>query len=126
MSAMVRIPQCVSCCQAGFAIQPEQPEPAPRQAVSVQPRAAVVDFLRVVPPTAMTLDSAAGQLASRKPLSPLDAVTATPGCAKAESSCWSSLSSSPPQLLETATAPELTAVFTAAARSTELALFAST
>src|SRR5256885_7855600 len=50
MSAMVRMPQCVSCCHAGFFVHAEQPEPAPRQAVSVQPRAALLDFLSVVPP----------------------------------------------------------------------------
>src|SRR2546430_16369268 len=126
MSGAVRVPQCVSCCHDGFAIQPEHPDPAPCQALSVQPRAAVVDFFRVVPPTAMTVDSDAGQLASRKPLSPLDAVMATPAWAKLPLSFWSSLTSSPPQLLDTATAPEPVAASSAWARSVELELLLST
>src|SRR4051794_978646 len=115
MSEAVRIPQCVSFCHDGFAIHAEQPDPAPFHAVSVQPRAAVEDFFSVVPPTAMTLDSDAGQLASRKPVSPLEAVTATPGWAKLPLSFWSSEISSPPQLLDTATAPDPVAASSAVA-----------
>src|SRR2546430_1730785 len=59
MSDAVRIVQCASCCQAGLATYPEQPEPLPRHAGSVQPRADV-DFARLVPPTAMTPASDAG------------------------------------------------------------------
>src|SRR5262249_4902395 len=125
-SDAVRIPQCVSFCHDGLAIHAEHPDPARFHAVSVQPRAAVEDFFSVVPPTAMTVDSDAGQLASRKPSSPLDAVMATPGCAKLALSFWSSEISSPPQLLETATAPEAVAASSAVARSAEAALFAST
>src|SRR5256714_8701928 len=125
MSEAVRVPQCVSCCHDGFAIQPEHPDPAPCQALSVQPPAAVVDFFMVVPPTAMTVDRDAGQLASRKPLSPLEAVMATPAWAKLPLSFWSSLTSSPPQLLDTATAPEPVAASSAWARSVELELLLS-
>src|SRR5689334_8629462 len=78
-SADVRIGQCASCCHAGFATYAEQPEPAPFQAVSVHLRA-LVALVRLVPPTAMTFASDAGQLACWKPASPLEAVTATPGC----------------------------------------------
>src|SRR5947199_56933 len=48
MSEAVRIPQCVSCCHDGLAIQPEPPDPAPCQAPSVQRRATVVGFFRFV------------------------------------------------------------------------------
>src|SRR4051794_41313119 len=53
-SATVRAAQDASCCHAGLAVsRAEQPEPAPDQAVSVQPRA-LVAVLSEVPPTAVT------------------------------------------------------------------------
>src|SRR5947209_17395116 len=126
MSEAVRIPQCVSCCHDGLAIQPEHPDPAPCQALSVQPRAAVVDFFRVVPPTAMTVDRDAGQLASRKPLSPLEAVMATPAWAKLPLSFWSSLNSSPHLMLDMATTPVPVSASSACAKMVVFVLMLST
>ncbi len=52
-SATVRRAQPVSFCHEGLATYAEQPEPAPDQALSVQPRA-LEARLSVVPPTAVT------------------------------------------------------------------------
>src|SRR4051812_3333714 len=58
-SAMVLWAQPGSCCQVGFGGCVEQPEPAPLQAVSVQPR--LLDACRSdVPPTAVTNRELAG------------------------------------------------------------------
>src|SRR4051794_12943748 len=62
-------------CPDGRAKKPEQPLPAPSQAVSVR----VVPFqFSVVPPTAVTVDAVAGK-ETPYPLSPVLAVIATPG-----------------------------------------------
>src|SRR5690242_10188613 len=67
MSEAVRMPQCASFCHAGFATYAEQPEPAPDQADSRQPRTVPAAFLRLVPPTAMTEPSDAGHCACWNP-----------------------------------------------------------
>ena len=77
-SAVVRIWQFGSFCQRGFGIQAEQPLPDPAQADSAQPRPVVVR-VSVVPPTATTVLSTAGNWAAVKPKSPEDTVIATPG-----------------------------------------------
>src|SRR2546423_15164581 len=61
MSDAMRIGQCAPFCQAGLAMYPEQPDPAPFHAVSVQPRA-LVAFSSTVPRTALTPARHAGQL----------------------------------------------------------------
>src|SRR5436309_4199982 len=111
------MPQWPSFCQAGLATYAEQPEPARDQADSAQPRVVLADRVSVVPPTASTVDSDAGQAACWKPLSPLDTVTATPGCRKFALYAWFCVPSSEPQLLETATAPEPVAAFSAVPRA---------
>src|SRR5262249_8960364 len=78
-SAMLRCLQPESFCQAGFGSLLVQPEPEPSHAVSVQPRLAVGLRLNVVPPTAVTNGSAAGEPKLTSPESPLDAVITTPG-----------------------------------------------
>src|SRR5437899_5436901 len=125
MSDAVRIGQCVSFCQAGLAMYPEQPDPVPFHAVSAQPRA-LPALRRLVPPTAMTPASDAGQLASMNPASPLEAVTATPACAKFALNACASVVSSPPQLFDTATAPEPVAAFSAVPSAAVLASSDST
>jgi hypothetical protein len=76
-SLLVRREQPVSVCQDGLASSAEQPEPVPFQTVSLQPREfAAADS--EVPPTAVTYREAAGY-STPNPLSPAEAVTATPG-----------------------------------------------
>ncbi|MFJ9712786.1 hypothetical protein [Streptomyces sp. NPDC101234] len=58
-SAIVRPGQSVSCCQAGLSTQAGQPLPDPAQADSCQPRS-LSARVSEVPPTAMTLEYAAG------------------------------------------------------------------
>ena len=60
------------------------------------------------------------------PASPLDAVTATPACAKFALNACASVSSSLPQLLDTATAPEPVAAFSAVPIATVVASSDST
>src|SRR5215467_168176 len=67
-------------CQDGLASTAEQPEPVPLQTVSAQPRV-VAALVSEVPPTAVTNREAAGY-STPKPLSPAEAVTATPGWLK--------------------------------------------
>ena len=79
---MVRPGQCVSCCQAGLAIQAEQPlppapKPACRQTRSCQPRR-VCARVSMVPPTEVTVGRSAGNWASVNPESPLEATTVWP------------------------------------------------
>src|SRR6266702_350531 len=76
-SATVRWAQPVSVWNAGFGSKAEQPLPAPDHAVSDQPRA-LESWNSDVPPTEVTKGDAAGY-STPKPLSPLLAVTATPG-----------------------------------------------
>src|SRR5256885_3696147 len=114
-SATVRRAQPESCCQAGFVSFDEHPEPAPDQAVSVQPRE-LLAFFSDVPPTAVTVLAEAGQI-TPKPESPELAVIATPGWSKCESAALVVLSSEPPQLLEMATTPSVFAAVSSAADS---------
>src|SRR6266700_4103321 len=79
-SLLVRLAHPVSACQAGLGSSAEHPEPVPPHAVSAQPRAAA-DVRSDVPPTAVTYWDAAGY-STPNPLSPADAVTATPACLK--------------------------------------------
>jgi hypothetical protein len=58
-SAFAFFAQPVPVCHA-LALMVEQPLPAPLQADSVQPRVAVVDLRRLVPPTATTCENDAG------------------------------------------------------------------
>src|SRR5215472_6208513 len=85
-SLSARSAQPVSVCQDGLASSAEQPEPVPSppaalpQTVSAQPR--VLDAgVSEVPPTAVTYWDAAGKV-TPYPLSPAEAVTATPGWLK--------------------------------------------
>src|SRR2546430_14070358 len=71
-SATVLRAQPVSCCQLGLGDCAAQPEPAPFQAVSVQPRA-LLERRSEVPPTAVTNRELAGWM-TPKPPSPLLAV----------------------------------------------------
>src|SRR5215831_19599977 len=64
--------------KAGRDSKDEQPDPAPLQAVSLQPRL-LLARVSDVPPTAVTNCEAAGY-STPKPLSPELAVTATPEC----------------------------------------------
>src|SRR3954451_14377942 len=61
-SATVRRGQPASVCHEGMVTKPEQPEPAPDQAASLQPRA-LPARVRLVPPTAVTHWEAAGNSA---------------------------------------------------------------
>ena len=62
-SATVRCPQPGSVCQLGLGLNALHPLPPSLQAPSTQPRAAVVDWTRLVPPTATTYCDDAGKLA---------------------------------------------------------------
>src|SRR3982751_2080298 len=108
-SATVLCAQPVSCCQGGFGIPAERPEPAPLPAVSAQPRV-VLARRSEVPPTAVTNRELAGWITPNPP-SPLLAVMTTPGLLRC---CWSKASwlvdSPPPQLLEMNLAPSRAAV----------------
>src|ERR1700753_2485228 len=86
--------------KVGLVSNAEQPEPAPLQADSVQPRVVPVDRVSEVPPTAVTNRDVAGYSAPL-PSSPELTVMATPGWLKLASSLVSLDDSSPPQLLET-------------------------
>ena len=81
MSEIVRPGQCASCCQAGLAIQAEQPLPAAAsdccQTRSCQPRRPCARA-SMVPPTEVTVGRSAGNPASVKPESPLEATTVRP------------------------------------------------
>src|SRR5258706_9866159 len=77
-SASIRCAQPVSCCQDGFPKYALQPLPAPLHALSVQPRLVPAAPMRLVPPTATTCPSAAGN-STPQPLSPELALTAIPG-----------------------------------------------
>src|SRR4051794_38990935 len=84
-SATVRPGQAGSCCHRGLSNQAEQLEPAAwpfastAQAVSDQPRLFAAR-VSVVPPTAVTVGRLAGnEAASWYPVSPEEAVMATPG-----------------------------------------------
>src|SRR5947209_5809540 len=74
----------------------------------------------------MTPVSDAGQSPSMNPASPVDAVTATPAWLKLGLKAWLLMSSSPPQLLDTATAPEPVAAFSAVPSAAMLGSSAST
>ena len=79
MSAIARLSQAVlrPCWKSGFGSYGEQPLPPSAQADSVHPRGESSE-VSVVPPTATTLGLEAGQLVTL-PMSPVLAVTATPG-----------------------------------------------